>query len=159
MELTLTRAITGARQLLHKACSLGLDDAVEILLAYDADPNVVTACYETPMMAACKNNHNRIVELLLARGVSEVLLAKVRTPHGTAESTPLHEAVRNGNEYLVNVLLSHGAAVDERNDKQETALHLATSANRGMLVETRRACQRRHSERRDAAVRSVSTWL
>jgi ankyrin repeat protein len=89
----------------------------------------ITLYDETPMMAACKNNHNGIVEHLLVHGVSEVLLAKVRASHGTVVTTPLHEVVRNGNEYLVNVLLSHGAAVDERNDKQETALHLATNCN------------------------------
>jgi ankyrin repeat protein len=90
---------------------------------------------------------------------SEVLLAKVKTPHGTAESTPLHEAVETEMNIWLNVLLSHGAAVDERNDKQETALHLATNCN---IAE----CLLKHgahvnavdSERRDAAVRSVSTW-
>lgn len=52
---------------LHWACERGCTEIVELLLKYNADVNLQTSHGNTPLMAACKNGHLDIVELLLRK--------------------------------------------------------------------------------------------
>jgi ankyrin repeat protein len=83
---------------LLKASAKGLDEVVELLLTHGANPFLSSSCGENPLMVACKNNHAKVAELLLAHGGRKLFTADV-----AVSSSPLHEAVKNGNDRLVAV--------------------------------------------------------
>lgn len=41
------------------------------------------------------------------------------------DNSPLHEAARNGYVDIVKVLLKNGSQIDNKNEDEETALHIA----------------------------------
>jgi cytohesin len=88
--------------LLHKASSLGLDEATELLLSGKSDPNEFDKYGETPLHKAARHGHLHIAELLLRQGANP----NVRNVFGL---TPLHWIALNGRADIGELLLNSGA--------------------------------------------------
>jgi ankyrin repeat protein len=94
--------------------------AVLLLAEAGATVNTVSFVGGMPLSEAASLGYAEMVEYLLARGASLWL-------PGQNEPT-LHEAVKNGDARIVKMLLGAGAPIDEQNDLNETALHLAAES-------------------------------
>ena len=94
---------------LHFAARKGYDDAAEILLKYQADPNPITE-WGSSLLFATGSGSRRIVELLLEKGVDPNEPQMLRTTI-QREDYPLNYAVMSGNLDLVKFLLEHKTRV------------------------------------------------
>ena len=108
---------------LYIACSMGLESTVMKMLECGArvDGN---SGKKLPLIAACKNEHVSVVQLLLTNGANPNLQEDCIEDryHG---SFPLHIAATDGNFELVELLLKHGADIDVTDMRGDTALHRA----------------------------------
>ena len=52
----------------------------------------------------------------------------------TAGLTPLHQAVLDGNESAVRLLVAHGAAINKQDDDSWTPLHAACAEGHANIV-------------------------
>ena len=95
---------------LHYAASKGYVDAVEILLKYQADPNVKTE-QGSPLLFAAGNGSRRIVELLLKKGVDPNEPQVLRTT-AQREDYPLNYAIQFGGLEMVRLLLANKARIE-----------------------------------------------
>lgn len=92
----------------------------------------------TLLMAAIDNKNKRMVELLLKRGASpNKPVWCVRTELGLVDRlvTPLSHAVEIGALNIVQLLVTHGAHIDARDNRNATALHLASTGGSLQMVE------------------------
>jgi uncharacterized protein len=94
--------------------------AVILLVEAGAAVNTVSSVGGTPLSEAASLGYADMVEYLLAHGAS-LWLPEQKEP-------ALHEAVRGGDAGVVTMLLNAGATIDEQNDLDETALHLAAES-------------------------------
>ncbi len=94
--------------------------AVRLLADAGAAVNTVNAFGATALAEAASLGYVEMVEYLIARGAS------LRLPE--QQEPTLHEAVKGGEPRIVTMLLNAGAPIDEQNDLNETALHLAAES-------------------------------
>ena len=94
---------------------------VQQLVEAGADVTAIDSRGYTPLHWACesKTEAKEKVEFLLSCDAS---LIKARDKNN---NTPLHRAVRCGNDTVISVLIKRGAEVDERGEFGRTALHYA----------------------------------
>jgi len=114
---------------LHRAAMTNHDIVAQILLSYNADPNVQCSKGYTPLHIAVQRNHFAIAEALIASGRLDI---NVQDACG---NTALHEASCRGYALFVKLFVSNNANVNITNARHETALHLASSCNRANIVE------------------------
>lgn len=142
-----------ASKALYATASSGDLRAVEKLLRRRADPNAYRNDNgSTPLMAACADGHVDVVRLLISKGANVnakncfgstplhsgayasnlpiILLLVERGADPNAKEkfgdTPLMTAVeRMSSITVLDALLTHGAQINERNSKGETAFDLA----------------------------------
>ena len=76
-----------------------------------------------PLIAACKNQHMSVVQLLLINGANPNL--QEQGSEYSYCSLPLHIAAEGDNIELVELLLKHGADIDITDIDGNTALHRA----------------------------------
>uniref|UniRef100_I3NE39 Ankyrin repeat and SOCS box containing 18 n=1 Tax=Ictidomys tridecemlineatus TaxID=43179 RepID=I3NE39_ICTTR len=132
-ELTTPLCIAAAHG--HTAC-------VRHLLSRGAHPDASPGG-RGPLHEACLGDHTACARLLLqhgadpdlpsAEGCAQALLehgASVQLPGGAGGDTPLHVAAQHGLDEHAHLYLGHGARVDARNRRGETALSLACGAAR-----------------------------
>jgi len=100
--------------------------AVVLLVESGAEVNTLNSCGGTPLSEAASLGYVELVEYLLSQG-ARLHIAGQRGP-------ALHDAVRSGNAAVVQLLLAAGAPLDEQNDSNETALHLAAEADERLAV-------------------------
>jgi ankyrin repeat protein len=103
------------RNALIHACAAGYIDVASFLLQLRADPDPCASLYgmneesyvnDTPLTAACRNNHPGIVDLLLAPGnCPKVRLHRLFMQEGEA----MDYAIRNASISMVSALLAAGA--------------------------------------------------
>lgn len=98
--------------ILHFACQMGNQNAVELLLARGADPNALLRrnkfpfSEESPLHIACSRGSASIARILLTQGADANL--KGGAPHG---KTALHEAALQGHVEIIDILLDFGADI------------------------------------------------
>ena len=121
---------------LHIASSVGMCDVVMELIENGANCNNLTSSGKSALDLACENGNKRVIELLLKRGANTVSNTSTERsiPIGYSSydsdqfAMPLLcTAAKNGSETTVEMLLMHGADVNEADNQGNTALHLATS--------------------------------
>ena len=117
------QAIFSITPLFDAALAMHLE-AVEILLEYNADVNSQMTDGETPLywvLSYCgsKDKFVDMVRLLLELGADPNIC--------TNDTTPLHKASSSGFAEVAQLLLSHGAKVDERDVEGRTPYQLAVS--------------------------------
>uniref|UniRef100_A0A8C5ID17 Uncharacterized protein n=1 Tax=Junco hyemalis TaxID=40217 RepID=A0A8C5ID17_JUNHY len=145
-----------AKSPLHLAAEQGHRTLAEMLLKAKADPNAQDKEKKTPLHAAALRGHLSIVELLLAKkgragakdmdgctplhyatmkgntDILKLLLASGKNKNindrNVWRKTALHIAAEHGHGELINVLLSHGAAINASDSSRDTALHCACRA-------------------------------
>lgn len=88
--------------------TIELDHITLLQLLFDqgADPNYLGhTAIETPLMKACRHNHTRIAELLLANGARVDMEIVVGRRRSIALEKALEAALDNGNPYIIRLLL------------------------------------------------------
>lgn len=139
---------------LYCAAREGYKEIVELLLENGADVNIRVKDYNlTAAGIAMDNNHNKVAELLIAKGayISPLHLAlymkdkakakslieggadvNERTPNGT---TPMHRAVDAGLKDVVELLIAKGANMNVWTSNGTTPMHKAVNAGLKDIVE------------------------
>lgn len=88
------------------------------LLNQITDLNFVELTGKSPLYLAVSYENTRAVKLLLEKKVN------LNTRDVLFGNTPLHEAVRGGNDEIASLLLENGADPELKNNDGDTALHL-----------------------------------
>jgi ankyrin repeat protein len=107
-ELLLSQEIEDRTQslegpsLLHRAASLGLEEAIERSLSESGDPNELDKYDETPLHKAARHGHYRAAEILIRYGANP-------NAANMLGLTPLHWTALNGRMDVAELLLEAGA--------------------------------------------------
>ena len=109
---------------MQQAASRGDKIMVKRLLARGIQINVPDESGYTAFMYACGQGHAEIVDLMISVGD-----ATMNDFNQLAKVTPLILAATNSHNDVIELLLRHGAAVDERDDLGCTPLLIACAKN------------------------------
>ncbi|XP_059086810.1 serine/threonine-protein phosphatase 6 regulatory ankyrin repeat subunit A-like isoform X2 [Tigriopus californicus] len=148
---------------LHAAAAAGFDLVVQILLDFKANPEAVNKDGNTPAHLASLNGHHQVLSLLIetapktlqernAKGELPIHLCASST-HGEGclllildhDSSQVREASNDGKTPLLNAtlhgrlprvlhLIRHGAELNVRDKKRQTALHLAAKFGHEAII-------------------------
>jgi ankyrin repeat protein len=113
---------------LHFAAVKGDAPAVALLLSYGAAVSVKTRSDETPLHFAARAGSVEAARMLLERKAEPNVAEK------TAQSTPLHLAVVQGNPRLVELLVAAGADLNPVDEHGDTPLSLAKASGRPAII-------------------------
>ncbi|NXD44167.1 ASB16 protein, partial [Copsychus sechellarum] len=115
-------AVVGGRAPLHDSAAAPHPNCARLLLAFGADPNVLSADGSAPLHLCTAPHSLRCAELLLAHGAQVNLGTRER------QVTALHVAARQGLVAHVELYLHHGADPSQRTHQGETPLNAAAAA-------------------------------
>ncbi|NXK01202.1 ASB16 protein, partial [Corythaixoides concolor] len=115
-------AVVGGRAPLHDSAAAPRPDCARLLLAFGADPNVLSAEGSAPLHLCTAPDSLPCAELLLAHG------ARVNLGTRDRQLTALHVAARQGLVAHVELYLRHGADPACRSHQGETPLNAACAA-------------------------------
>lgn len=116
---------------LYAAAAYGYTDAMTYLIRHGANVNAtVYSTQETALHRTVKSKKASATRLLLENGADP----NVATTDGM---TPLHFAVMQNAPELVEMLLTHGARIDAKDDLGRTPCSLTQDADMKMLLEGR----------------------
>ncbi|NXW82216.1 ASB16 protein, partial [Alopecoenas beccarii] len=115
-------AVVGGRAPLHDCAAAPRPDCARLLLAFGADPNVLSAEGSAPLHLCTAPDSLACAELLLAHG------AQVNLGTRDRQVTALHVAARQGLVAHVELYLRHGADPACRSHQGETPLNAACAA-------------------------------
>ncbi|NXJ75765.1 ASB18 protein, partial [Trogon melanurus] len=115
---------------LHEACLGGHTNCVELLLEHKADPNLRSDQGLAPLHLCTTQGSLGCAKLLLRHG------AIVNLPSEDDAETPLHVAARHCLHDHACLYLRHGAHIDMRSGREETALGILC----GQAPGTREGC-------------------
>ena len=108
------------------ASAEGNAEAVELLLNSGADIYALDKEDKSALFWASAQNHVKVVEVLLKDSRSKKLLEAC----DRYDNSPLHIAAEKGYLAMVVSLLNAEADVDNKNDDEQTPLHLAAKEGR-----------------------------
>jgi ankyrin repeat protein len=111
-------------------CAVHLEEntsAVQILLNRGADVNTADIDGCTPLVSAVFAGRGDIARILVESG------ARVEDSSNEMNQTPLHWAAWNEDGPLLDFLLKHGANINAKNIRGETALHYAAKYGQSTL--------------------------
>jgi len=114
------------RTALHGAATLNDADIVDLLLAQHANPLAADAAGVTPLHLAAENNLEEVLTHLLAGFTNAQNEKKALNVTDKDNLTPLHYAIAEHHERMVDLLCAHGANLNAPTKTGITALHLAT---------------------------------
>lgn len=120
---------------MHVAARHGRAEAVAALLEAGGDPTVANDMGRTPLHVAAAHTHTAVAEVLLGRQGSGGSLVHARDGFGF---TPLHEAARDNNPYLIHALIDAGGDPNAANHSDRTPLHVAARAHHEAALEALR---------------------
>ncbi|KAM6307328.1 ankyrin repeat and SOCS box protein 18 [Aegotheles albertisi] len=103
---------------LHEACLGGHTDCLQLLLEHQAEPNLPSDQGLAPLHLCTTQESLGCAKLLLRHG------ATVNLPSEDAGETALHVAARHCLYDHAHLYLRHGACVDARSAREETALSI-----------------------------------
>ncbi|CAF0726075.1 unnamed protein product [Brachionus calyciflorus] len=118
-----------ADSVLGLACASGYIELVSVLLAINSNSNLDNVSKSkiksesTPLIEACSNGHEQIVDLLLKHGANP-------NKKSSSGSTPLHYAIQNNHANIVRKLLETCKdiiVIDQPNENGHTPLMEASS--------------------------------
>ncbi|UKK02814.1 ankyrin repeat containing protein [Theileria orientalis] len=112
------------------ACAIVKDDLETVELLVTRFPDLVEREHEIwskPLIAVCKLNKIKIVEMLLRKGVDVDTFDSFGT-------TPLHASCEEANLEVVNLLLQYDAHLDAQDVFGRTPLHMAILENKPQVV-------------------------
>ncbi|NXK41350.1 ASB16 protein, partial [Piprites chloris] len=115
-------AVVGGRAPLHDSVAAPHPNCTRLLLAFGADPNVLSTEGSAPLHLCTAPQSLRCAELLLAHG------ARVNLGTRDRQVTALHVAARQGLVAHVELYLHHGADPSRRTHQGETPLNAAAAA-------------------------------
>ncbi|KAH6843254.1 ankyrin repeat-containing domain protein [Chaetomium sp. MPI-CAGE-AT-0009] len=115
---------------LQAACTKGNDSVAKILLARGANPNYGAGEFTNPLTAATSNGYGEALEVLLQHG------ADPNARGGTDGSTPLINAACTLPAGYLDLLIRHGAVVNQRDPDEDTALIMSALFGDDACVET-----------------------
>ncbi|NXS29890.1 ASB16 protein, partial [Pomatostomus ruficeps] len=115
-------AVVGGRAPLHDSVAAPHPNCARLLLAFGANPNVLSAEGSAPLHLCTAPRSLRCAELLLAHG------AQVNLGTRDRQVTALHVAARHGLVAHVELYLHHGADPSQRTHQGETPLNAAAAA-------------------------------
>ena len=104
---------------LHIACSSGFGDSCQILLDQKAFVNAKTKAGYTPLHLAASAGFHNLVYMLVKKYQALVDSSSL------AKETALHFAAKNGHKTTVRMLIDLGASINAKDDKGQSAIHLA----------------------------------
>ena len=111
---------------LHAAAARGNKETVNILLKYAAEAGLQASDGGTALHCASEFGHSDIVKLLVDhKKVSKKIVNSGKQCVEADMITPLHLAVTNGNEEIIETLIKHGANIDGQASDGFTPIHLA----------------------------------
>lgn len=105
-----------ARTALQAACGIGNVDIVRILINQGAHPDYGGGDFSNPLIAATSHGYGELVELLLQAGANPNVFG------GPDGSTPLINAAMSLPGKCLDLLIRHGAVVDQKDPDEDTAL-------------------------------------
>ncbi|XP_066136346.1 ankyrin repeat and SOCS box protein 18 isoform X2 [Saccopteryx bilineata] len=115
-------ASPGGRGPLHEACLGAHTACAQLLLRHRAHPDLLSAEGLAPLHLCRTAASLGCAQALLEHGAS------VHRAGGAGQNTPLHVAAQHGLDEHARLYLDHGARVDARNGRGETALSAACGA-------------------------------
>ncbi|NWT08148.1 ASB16 protein, partial [Vireo altiloquus] len=115
-------AVVGGRAPLHDSAAAPHPNCARLLLAFGANPNVLSTDGSAPLHLCTAPHSLRCAELLLAHG------AQVNLGTRDRQVTALHVAARQGLVAHVELYLHHGADPSQRTHQGETPLNAAAAA-------------------------------
>ncbi|KAL7637921.1 UNVERIFIED_CONTAM: hypothetical protein RMT77_011534 [Armadillidium vulgare] len=113
------------------ASSSGNTDAVSVLLDKGALVDVIDKDDKTPVYWCAHQGHLNCLKVLLENEEAVNLIDF----SDRFDNSPLHEAARNGYLDVVKLLLEKGSQIDNKNEDEETALHIAAETGQKEVVE------------------------
>ncbi|KKQ49828.1 MAG: hypothetical protein US69_C0002G0103 [candidate division TM6 bacterium GW2011_GWF2_38_10] len=142
---------------LHIASLMGFYDLACYLVQEGADVNATTYDMQSPLHFAAQQNHDKIVAMLLKNGANphivsihnkkayEIALenndtacASIFAPYienpNTMLGQPLHIAAHNGDLATIEKLITQGAYINCRDNKNATPMHYAAHNNHADIV-------------------------
>lgn len=125
-SLTVKRLKTGNTPF-NAACFSGNTELIEYLLEKGADWRLASNDGWTPLMSSVQENHIALAKLLLTKGVD--------VNASCASFNALYSAADKGRTELVELLIEHGASVNEKTQEGWTALAAAAQFGFSSIVD------------------------
>lgn len=155
--------VKGQLTALQSAALHGHQEAVQLLLAYQAKPNKRNDLGLLPLHLAAMRGHNTLVQILLP------LLREGTYVYCNRQHSPLYYAVKNGHTNVVMTLLENGAYPDEDvevegSDEEdlcllEIALIYKHADIAALLIKARQALEEEIEEELDDLTSGIIVWF
>lgn len=118
----------GQKSALHLAAEMGNSRAIGLLAAKRADLNVKDKNGDTPLHLAVRSGSLKAARALIEAG------ADLSLANNEGVQPLMIAATKKNGEYLVSLLISHGAQINAKDQYKDTALHYAARVGNLPLV-------------------------